>query len=379
MKRHGLVALLVLFAASFAQADIVYLYDKAGRLIEVKDVDLQHDPLNCGALGHVCPASAPLCKMGKCQACDTAADRDCDGWDDVNDNCRFQKNPLQENDDGDKHGNACDNCPKVKNDDQLNTDGAADGGDACDPDDDNDLCLDADDFKPKTDSTKVGWRLTDNCPDAARTVWGWDGWDVDGDGLRNCADRDDDGDGVEDLDDFDGDGNPDGTDVCPLHPGTEELLCQSPPASCPFTTYWNVCQFGGCNQFLIRIVSVVYPEFLAPQFTMYSGVLVIYPSLLVSILQVEAALKESSQQGILGQAPARAGRAPDRVRIEIWSKDASGRPERFVALVAEYDPSTIEEREPLADAALLVTVTEDGSRIAIQRGSAPLPEDRGLR
>jgi hypothetical protein len=314
--------------------------------------------------------------MGKCVACDTVSDRDCDGWLNASDNCPDIKNPLQENPDGDARGTACDNCPLKKNDDQLNTDGAADGGDACDPDDDNDLCLDTVDLKPLIDSTAVGWRVTDNCPDAARTVWGWDGWDVDGDGLRNCEDRDDDNDGVLDYDDFDGDGQPDGEDRCPLHPGTEELLCQSPPASCPLTTWWDACQFGGCNQFLLRIVSVVYPEVFFPQFTLTSGVIVIYPSLLLSLQQMESALKEESQQGMTAplaarRAPARAAR---RVRIEMWSKDASGRPERLVALVAEYDPATVEVREPAAEAALLVSVLEDGTRIAIQHASAPLPE-----
>jgi hypothetical protein len=40
--------------------------------------------------------------------------------------------------DGDTVADPADNCPSVANPDQANTDGAADGGDACDPDDDND-------------------------------------------------------------------------------------------------------------------------------------------------------------------------------------------------------------------------------------------------
>ncbi len=35
-----------------------------------------------------------------------------------------------------------DNCPLIANTDQINTDGAADGGDACDVDDDNDMICD---------------------------------------------------------------------------------------------------------------------------------------------------------------------------------------------------------------------------------------------
>ena len=40
--------------------------------------------------------------------------------------------------DGDDVANGIDNCPNVANPSQLNTDGAADGGDACDANDDND-------------------------------------------------------------------------------------------------------------------------------------------------------------------------------------------------------------------------------------------------
>jgi hypothetical protein len=50
--------------------------------------------------------------------------------------------------DGDTLADPADNCPSVANPDQANADGAADGGDACDADDDNDGIPDAQDPFP---------------------------------------------------------------------------------------------------------------------------------------------------------------------------------------------------------------------------------------
>jgi hypothetical protein len=177
VRAHAAAALLVLaLPGAAAYADRVYVYDEVGRLKEVREIDLQNDPDNCGTLDHVCSTSAPICRMGTCQAC-ARTDSDCDGFDDVDDNCPYRKNRLQEDGDKDGVGDVCDNCPMVTNVDQLNTDGADDGGDACDPDDDNDFCLDKEDDKPKEDSSVVRWRIAQNCPDASRAVYGWDGWD----------------------------------------------------------------------------------------------------------------------------------------------------------------------------------------------------------
>lgn len=53
--------------------------------------------------------------------------------------------------DGDGVVDAEDNCPTIFNSDQTNTDGAADGGDVCDIDDDNDLVTDVDELANGTD------------------------------------------------------------------------------------------------------------------------------------------------------------------------------------------------------------------------------------
>src|SRR5665811_1613821 len=82
-------------------------------------------------------------------ACDPLDNSDTDTIPDVDDNCDNDDNEDQANQDGDSFGDVCDpdidgdgfnngpdNCDVDYNPDQTNTDGLADGGDACDPDDD---------------------------------------------------------------------------------------------------------------------------------------------------------------------------------------------------------------------------------------------------
>jgi hypothetical protein len=362
MRLHVLTGTIVLAVASLAAAERVYVHDEVGRLTEIRDVDLQNDPAHCGQPGHACGASE-TCQAGKCVACDPTVDFDCDGAPNATDNCPWKKNTDQHDGDLDGVGTACDNCPTEKNADQLNTDGAGDGGDACDPDDDNDFCLDPDDDKPKVDSSVVAWRVTDNCPDASRSVWGWDGFDADGDGIRNCMDKDDDEDGVIDAE-----------DACPIDSGTELLACQRQPVSCPQTTIMDACQFGGCNQFLIQIVSVIYPPLILQPFTLRADVLVFLPSLSLGIEEMEAALLETGAGSGAARVSAAQAQAAGPIRIEMWSKDEEGRPKTLVARIAEYEPSQVQVREPIGEGALLVTPLEEGKAIAIQRAPMPAPE-----
>ncbi len=140
----------------------------------------------------------------------------------------------------DDQPNTEDNCPSVANSDQTNTDNADDGGDACDPDDDNDEVPDETDAFPKdvcastdtdndskpdsivpgcttstltedTDDDDDGFpdvenatTAADNCPldhnaDQANTDGAKDGGDV--------CDEDDDDDGIDDAEDVDDNNN----------------------------------------------------------------------------------------------------------------------------------------------------------------------------
>ena len=160
-------------------------------------------------------------------ACDE--DDDNDGLTDTEE-VTLGTDPLLVDTDSDTVGDATDNCPFVINLDQLNTDGLADGGDACDEDDDNDSLTDTEEVtlgtNPlliDTDSDTVG-DATDNCP----FVINLDQLNTDGlaDGGDAC-DSDDDEDGTLDIVDAfplnpaesvdsDNDTLGDNTDNCPL-------------------------------------------------------------------------------------------------------------------------------------------------------------------
>jgi hypothetical protein len=370
MRLQILTGTLLLAAVPFAHSERVYIHDQAGRLVEIKEVDLQNDPQNCGQVGNVCAANR-VCQQGQCTACFPGSDIDCDGRPNSADNCPYKWNRDQLDTDGDTVGDVCDNCPSVPNRDQLNTDGAGDGGDACDDDDDNDTCFDWADDKPKEDSSITGWRVAANCQQSMQPIYTWDGYDWDRDGGPNCNDKDDDGDGVKDV-----------NDACPIHWGNDPMLCQGNPVSCPYTEYLNVCQFGGCNLFLIKIVSVIYPPMLIETFTLRSQLIYIFPSWLTTLQQVEGALRDQREESAGFRMPAKGtprGPGGGPVRIEIWSKDQDGRPDQLVAEVAQYDPGRVEVLEPAGEAVISLSVLEGGTALLVQRTVVPLPEENGLR
>jgi hypothetical protein len=95
-------------------------------------------------------------------------------------------------DDADGVADAMDNCPLVSNASQTNTDGTADGGDACDLDDDNDQQTDVHEIACASDPLSAASKSPD----------------LDGDHTPDCVDTDDDNDGTSDADEEAGGSDP---------------------------------------------------------------------------------------------------------------------------------------------------------------------------
>jgi len=127
------------------------------------------------------------CESGSCEP---RPDNDHDGIPDIRDNCPTTENPDQENNYGGFAGDACE-------------------------DSDSDERFDA----------------NDNCPEIANP----DQLDTDGDDEGDACDTDDDGDDV-----------PDGTDSCPLVPGSAEFDGCPDPCLVLVCEVYQVCMNGAC-------------------------------------------------------------------------------------------------------------------------------------
>ncbi len=167
------------------------------------------DPLVCRDLdGDGCDD----CTSGSADVGNDGTDTDADGICDGGDNCSSVANAGQQDADADGVGDACDNCPADANPAQTNTDASADGGDACDTDDDNDGVLDGADTDP-LDPFVCEDSDSDTCDDCSvlgAAAPANDGLDSDGDGICNLGDTCNPGDPDSDLD-----GIADACDNCP--------------------------------------------------------------------------------------------------------------------------------------------------------------------
>ena len=130
--------------------------DKVG---DVCDTDDDGDTIldtadNCSLIANKDQLDTDVDEIG--DVCDT----DIDGDGVLNDEDAFSLDKDESADtDGDKIGDNADNCPAVANADQVNTDGLADGGNACDADDDEDGVADTSDDFPLNAKLSSSFRL----------------------------------------------------------------------------------------------------------------------------------------------------------------------------------------------------------------------------
>jgi thrombospondin type 3 repeat protein len=277
-------------------------------------------------------------------------DMDGDGIANVCDNCVSAPNQHQQDGDGDGAGDACDNCPGNANPDQIDTDGDQKGN-ACDADDDGDGCKDIEDQHPLAGDVVVGSYFSVFCNPPSGPIYGFEGLDSDHDNIKNCKDHDDDNDGI-----------PDEEDSCPISPLRECKVFKD----CPAEPWWDVCLFGGCVEFLVKIVNAINPdptrEVVFERFETMNRKLYLFPL---------AGSLEESVQALLGQAAAgpalRANTTlpPTPLRMEIWSRGNATERARFRALVAEYEPSRVVVGALSGGRMLVVTPAAEGMPMSV--------------
>jgi hypothetical protein len=304
-------------------------------------------------------------------------DTDWDGICDMDDGCPTIKNTDQRDRDNDGTPDACDLCPDLGFP-TVDTDG--DGlGNLCDPDADNDGCLNGIDQNPTMANILVGSLTNQGCGGGVEEVYAFEGDHHDSDGLSDCEDPDDDDDGIcDDAVALPG-GTPGtpaggctmGPDPCPTTAG---LVCHSVGDQIPCPPPWIPCLGTGCEEFFIKIVNVINPgpatEVVFGDFQIWNQKLYISPlagrTVSESINALLGGFRTGS--GMPQSGGSGAGASPeginlpdgfgDDVRMEIWSKPTGG----MVSTVATYDAATVENDFETAgsyDGALIVVDVPD--------------------
>lgn len=255
-------------------------------------------------------------------------DADKDYIPDAFDNCRLNANPGQEDVDHDGVGDVCDNCRNAWNPDQKDTD--LDGkGDVCDEDIDNDGCKNEVDQHPYDSMARIGTALAPLCPGGNHPIYGFEGVDTDHDGLLDCEDLDDDNDGI-----------PDDQDSCPVGPLKGAIDGCSVLEDCPVSPkdWWRLCLGGGCNEVIARFRDVINPnpesDILIDQVRISGKTLYLFPNVGSTALQ--------TARSISGKGQVRLADAQSQWRVELWTKGDASQPSHLVAVVGEYDPSTLQ-------------------------------------
>jgi len=324
-------------------------------------------------------------------------DSDHDGVCDPVDTCPLVQNLDTQDDDSDSDGlyDACDNCPYVANPQQEDMDGD-EKGDVCDDDIDGDGCTNDPDVDQNPYESNVvvgGWQIVgSSCggpSSGVETVY--EGDDSDGDGIKNCADRDDDNDGICDegiivgvtagvpdgcdpapaLCDVlpggcvDGGGPADGDDCpvdkctpvpCFIDPGIALCLELIPGELC--VPEWFICVGSGCVEYFLKFTHVINPDpstdLVVDSFQIHNQGIYLSAIEGKTLSESQVAIKQVFEQAAAKSASGRS--VSDRVRVEIWSKE----PEGLVAVVGEYSVGEGQVSEELA-----------GSFIALRPGFDP--------
>ena len=274
-------------------------------------------------------------------------DSDRDGIPDHDDNCRYRANPKQTDADGDGVGDVCDNCMNTFNPHQedLDNDGI---GDVCDDDMDGDGCRNSVDQHPASAVARSGTFFSATCNPKTGAVYTFEGVDHDGDGLRDCEDLDDDGDGI-----------PDDLDPCPLVFGANPNGCRE-LRDCPLIGKdWPfICAFGGCNEFELRFRDRINPDptrtVVFDHVQVVNETLYFQPSLGNTIQQVSRAI--APQLGARRLADVN----ESGWRVEIWTHSVDGQAAHLVAVVGDYDPSTLSLDQIKSGSMLAFSPAKDG-------------------
>lgn len=245
-------------------------------------------------------------------------DFDGDGWCNSEDICPDIANTLIVDSDMDGIPDECDLCPGDADPTNADTDG--DGlGDACDTDDDNDGCLDGEDQHPLEGSIRVGTELYINCSPPSGPLMAFEGGNNDGDRLPDCKDPDDDNDGI-----------PDDLDACPHH---ADQICIFPSGqTCPLQPWFDICMFGGCDEMLLRLQTVINPD---PTTTVFFDDFSFVGTRLSLGALPDRTLTETGM-AFIGQMPLAGGIPLGTLQLDLLEEVAAGRGVADVGDLVEY-------------------------------------------
>jgi hypothetical protein len=197
-------------------------------------------------------------------------------------------------------------------------------------DSDRDSCPDILDDDPTSALQVVGHYLGAQCPLGGGSVHASAGADPDGDGIASCRDVDDgicDGPfavAAGDPSTADSAGCEAGPDTCPTTMGNDALACTT-LRTCEANPWWQTCAVDDCAAFIVRL-------FAGSDTARIDTFSIINETLFLS---TTARTSASDLINILTSP------THPSVRVEIWTRLASGNPGNLVATVANFGPTEL--------------------------------------